>query len=60
MADEAKIKVDMAGFEAKMEESRQKSRAAGKAKGAKDMSLKANETDKLITGMKPRVPRTCR
>jgi len=55
MAEEAKIAIDKEGFERNMEESKAKSKANKKAKGSKDMSLKANETDKLINGMKLKV-----
>lgn len=55
MAEEEKIEVDLAAFEAKMESERKKSRESRSAKGSKDMSLKANETDKLISGMKLKV-----
>lgn len=50
MAEEANVKVDMPGFEAKMAEFRANSRAI-KSKGSKDMTLKANECDKLAKGM---------
>lgn len=55
MAEEHGAVVDMDAFEAKMEHSRAASRKAGKAKGSKDMSLKANQTDKLINAMKLKV-----
>lgn len=51
MCDELKVKLDMPGFEKKMEEFRQSTKKK-KSKGAVDMSLKANECDQLIKGMK--------
>lgn len=51
MAEEQKIEIDKPGFEQKMEEFRQKSKAKATFKTSKDMQLKANETDKLIKGM---------
>mmetsp|Transcript_79385 Transcript_79385/g.230478 ORF Transcript_79385/g.230478 Transcript_79385/m.230478 type:complete len:1005 (+) Transcript_79385:82-3096(+) len=50
MCEELKVKVDMPGFEKKMEEFRQSTKKT-KTKGLVDMSLKANEVDKLIKGM---------
>jgi len=50
MCEELKVKVDMPGFEAKMEDFRQSTKKK-KSKGAVDMSLKATEVDKLMKGM---------
>jgi len=51
MADEEKVKVDMPGFEQKMQEFRESTKKKGAARTSKDMVLKANECDKLIKGM---------
>merc|ERR1719382_1941930 len=51
MCEELKVPLDKPGFEEKMQEFRTKS-TKKKEKGVVDMSLKANECDKLIKGMK--------
>eukprot|EP00913_Durusdinium_trenchii_P003101 g2865.t1 len=52
MGEELKVEVDMPGFEKKMAEFREDSKKKKSARTTKDMELKANETDKLIKGMK--------
>mmetsp|Transcript_65922 Transcript_65922/g.187258 ORF Transcript_65922/g.187258 Transcript_65922/m.187258 type:complete len:1125 (-) Transcript_65922:233-3607(-) len=56
MGEEAKVEVDMPGFEVAMKEFREKSKASSTFKNRKDMQLQAAQTDTLITGMK--VPTT--
>eukprot|EP00747_Dinoflagellata_sp_TGD_P207523 gnl/TRDRNA2_/TRDRNA2_81087_c0_seq1.p1 gnl/TRDRNA2_/TRDRNA2_81087_c0~~gnl/TRDRNA2_/TRDRNA2_81087_c0_seq1.p1 ORF type:complete len:774 (-),score=248.53 gnl/TRDRNA2_/TRDRNA2_81087_c0_seq1:125-2374(-) len=52
MAEEQKIEVDIPGFEAKMNELREKSKKAKTNLGEKDMTLYAAQTDMLINKMK--------
>ncbi|CAJ1331728.1 unnamed protein product [Effrenium voratum] len=52
MGEELKVEVDMPGFEKKMADFREDSKKKKSATSSKDMTLKANETDKLINGMK--------
>jgi len=52
MAEEAKIEVDVEGFEKKMKEIREASKAKGKFKVKKDMEFKAAQTDTLINQKK--------
>jgi alanyl-tRNA synthetase len=56
MAEEAKITVDMKGFEERMDEFRKKSRKDGAFKNSKDMQLLAAQTDTLANAKK--VPKT--
>mmetsp|Transcript_26940 Transcript_26940/g.78163 ORF Transcript_26940/g.78163 Transcript_26940/m.78163 type:complete len:1004 (-) Transcript_26940:131-3142(-) len=54
MADELNVKVDMPGFEKQMADFRESTKKK-KTKGVIDMTLKANECDKLIKGMQLKV-----
>jgi len=52
MSEEHKVELDMPGFDTKMQEFREKSKAKSTFKSSKNMELKANETAKLIDTMK--------
>mmetsp|Transcript_46466 Transcript_46466/g.108225 ORF Transcript_46466/g.108225 Transcript_46466/m.108225 type:complete len:999 (-) Transcript_46466:54-3050(-) len=51
MAEEQKVEVDKPGFDKRMEKFREESKAATKFKDAKDMQLKAAQTDALAKKM---------